>query len=61
MMGTDEFYWFTIYAASVDSIYWMKADEVKRFKLATKTVAPSHDKTPFGQAFLKERLEILED
>ncbi len=61
MMGTDEFYWFTIYSAPADSIYWMKNSEINRFKMATKFVAPSHDKTPFGNAFLKERLEVLED
>ena len=61
MMGTDEFYWFTIYAASADSIYWMKTEEVKRFKMATKYISASHDKTPFGKAFLEERLDILED
>lgn len=39
----------------------MKQAEVKRFKLATKYVASSHDKTPFGKAFIEERLDILED
>jgi len=31
MMGTDAFYWFTIYSAPADSIYWMKADEAKTY------------------------------
>lgn len=63
MMGTDEFYWFTIYAAPADAIYWMNSEEVKRFKLSTNSrfVAPSHDKTPFGAEFLEERRDILED
>lgn len=62
MMGTDAFYWFTIYAAPADSVYWMNSEEVKRFKLSTTPfLAPSHDKTPFGDKFLEERRYILED
>ncbi len=61
MMGTDAFYWFTINAAPADAIYWMKKDEVQRYKLATKFVTASHDKTPFGKKFLIERSSILED
>jgi beta-lactamase class D len=60
MMGTDAFYWFTIYAAPADSIYWLKTDEIKSFKLAT-IVNPSHDDPPFGLEFKKERRAILEN
>jgi beta-lactamase class D len=61
MMGTDEFYWFTIYSAPADSIYLMKKTEIDQFKMATQFVAPSHDKTPFGNTFLKERASVLKD
>jgi beta-lactamase class D len=61
MMGTDAFYWFTIYAAPADSIYWLKTNEIKRFNLATKIISPSHSNNPFGNAFIKERRQILED
>ena len=62
MLGSDKFYWFTIYAASADSIYWMKPKEIIRYKMiTTKILPPSNDKTPFGESFLDERLSVLED
>jgi beta-lactamase class D len=62
MLGDDAFYWFTIDAASADSIYWMKADEIARFNIITaKTIPASNDITPFAKAFLEERKNILED
>ncbi|MCF6188998.1 MAG: hypothetical protein L3J51_00800 [Cocleimonas sp.] len=62
MLGTADFYWFTIYSAPAESVYWMKHDEIKRYKMLTQSVKPtSNDKTPFGKAFLKERQSILED
>ncbi|MEE9326087.1 MAG: hypothetical protein V3U71_02250 [Cocleimonas sp.] len=62
MLGSDTFYWFTIYSASADSIYWMKPTEIQRYKMLTANVmVASHDKTPFGKAFLEERLSVLED
>ncbi len=35
MLGSDRFYWFTIYAAPADSIHIMSQDEIRRFGLAT--------------------------
>ena len=34
MLGSDEFYWFTIYAAPADDIHIMTADEIAQFGLA---------------------------
>jgi beta-lactamase class D len=62
MLGKDDFYWFTIYAASADEIYWMKPAEVQQYGLITTSfLPPSHDQTPFGKAFTEERADILED
>ncbi len=62
MMGTDAFYWFTIYSAPADAIYWMTEKEINQFNLATTALAaPSYDKTPFGERFLQERKVILQD
>jgi beta-lactamase class D len=62
MLGSEDFYWFTIYAAPADSIYWMTDSEIERFKIATEALqAPSHDDTPFGETFTAKRTEILEN
>ncbi len=39
MLGSDDFYWFTIYAAPADSIHRMTESEIERFGLATKPSA----------------------
>ncbi|WP_371171698.1 alpha/beta hydrolase [Aliiroseovarius sp. 2305UL8-7] len=36
MLGSDEFYWFTIYAAPADGIHIMSEREILRFELATQ-------------------------
>ena len=36
MLGSDAFYWFTIYAAPADDIHFMTQNEVDRFGLATR-------------------------
>ena len=33
------FYWFSLKAAPHDSMHWMSADEIKRYKLTTSLVA----------------------
>ena len=38
MLGNDAFYWFTIFAAPADDIYWMTPDEVTQFELITAPV-----------------------
>ncbi|WP_171173637.1 alpha/beta hydrolase [Ruegeria sp. HKCCD8929] len=35
MLGSDAFYWFTIYAAPADGIHIMSRDEIRRFGLET--------------------------
>ncbi len=35
MLGNDEFYWFTLEAASADDIHEMSLAEVERFGLLT--------------------------
>ena len=39
MLGSDEFYWFTIYAAPADGIHRMTVSEIERFGLVTKPVS----------------------
>jgi beta-lactamase class D len=38
MLGDDAFYWFTIYAAPADDIYWMRPDEVAEYGMLTVPV-----------------------
>ena len=38
MLGSDAFYWFTIYAAPADDIYTMTDDEVVSYGLLTKPI-----------------------
>lgn len=38
MLGSDEFYWFTIYAAPADGIHEMTEDEIMRYALLTKPI-----------------------
>lgn len=38
MLGSDDFYWFTIYAAAADSIHQMTKKEITRYKLLTQPV-----------------------
>ncbi len=62
MLGSEDFYWFTIYAAPADRVHWMTGTEVKRYGLLTAPVQPpSNDPTPFGDDFREARLDILSD
>ncbi len=62
MLGTDDFYWFTIYSAPADSVYWMKDKEIVKYKMITSPIQPpSNDKTPFGKEFINKRIDILMD
>jgi len=38
MLGSDEFYWFTINAAPADDIHRMTNDEIVRFGLLTAPI-----------------------
>ena len=38
MLGSDDFYWFTIYAAKADSIHEMSEKEIIKYKLLTQPV-----------------------
>lgn len=38
MLGSDDFYWFTIYAAPAEGIHQMTEDEISRYKLLTRPV-----------------------
>lgn len=61
MLGSDEFYWFTIRAAPAGSIYWMTEDEIRRYHLITSAfLPPSSDRTPFDEEFFEQRIMILE-
>lgn len=38
MLGDDEFYWYTIYAAPADDIYYMTNKEITQFGLLTEPI-----------------------
>lgn len=38
MLGTDDFYWFTIYAAAADGIHEMTMEEIEKYGLLTTPV-----------------------
>jgi len=38
MLGSDDFYWFTIYAAIADSIHEMSEEEIIKYKLLTQPI-----------------------
>jgi hypothetical protein len=38
MLGEDDFYWFTIYAAPAGEIYEMTEEEIEKYKLLTKPI-----------------------
>lgn len=38
MLGKDEFYWYTIYAAPADDIYYMTLEEIERYQLYTHLI-----------------------
>jgi len=60
MMGSDDFYWYTIEVAAADEIHWMDGAEIQQHKLLTKpALSPSPEKVPF-EHFLEMRNDILE-
>lgn len=62
MLGSEDFYWFTIYAAPDDEIYWMTMEEIEKFALLTKPfIQASGDPTPFGEDFLSMREAVLDN
>lgn len=38
MLGKDDFYWYTIYAASADDIYYMTPEEINFYNMYTEKV-----------------------
>ncbi|WP_051251787.1 hypothetical protein [Psychrilyobacter atlanticus] len=38
MLGSDDFYWFTIYAATADSIHQMTEEEITKYRLLTQPI-----------------------
>lgn len=42
MLGDDAFYWFTIYAAPADDIYWMTSNDIAQHGLLTAPVMPNN-------------------
>ena len=60
MLGSDQFYWFTIYAADADTVAWMSEQEIKLYSLATSFLPASQQTTPFNEAFIAYRKEILQ-
>lgn len=58
----EDFYWFTIYQAAADAIYWMNEMEIEKFNLTTVPLidADTSDRIPFAE-FETKRLEILSE
>lgn len=58
---TEDFYWFTIYEAPADEIYWMSQGEIVKYGLLTAPIQTSDSSAgvPFKD-FIKIRKEILE-
>lgn len=59
MLGSRDFYWFAIEASPSDSIHWMTDAEIERFGLSTGGIADASSPTPFGEAFTRERADVL--
>jgi hypothetical protein len=38
MLGKDDFYWYTIYAAPANDIYWMKNEEILKYNMVTEPI-----------------------
>ncbi len=38
MLGVDDFYWYTIYSASANDIYYMTNEEVKKYNMVTEPI-----------------------
>lgn len=57
MLNNDDFYWFSIRAASHDSIHWLSDDELAQFDIVnTSTYTPPE--LPFADAFNKEYEDV---
>lgn len=58
----EEFYWFTIYQAPADEIYWMSEDEVVAYNLTTETISDQNTSNdiPFTY-FSEQRAELLDE
>ena len=62
MIGDDDFYWYTIYSAPADAVYWMKDEEIIQYKLLTQPfLAASNDMTPFADEFKAYRKSLLDE
>ncbi|WP_305856456.1 hypothetical protein [Balneatrix alpica] len=62
MLGSEEFYWFTLQAAPADGLHWMSYSEVERMQLLTAAaLEPSLELPPFRQEFLELRQRLLEE
>lgn len=43
MLGSENFYWFTIYAAPSNGIHWMSSAEIEKFGLLTQPIMATRD------------------
>jgi len=56
MLGSEDFYWFTIYAAPADGIHEMTEEEIIQYGLLTRPImAPSTDEMP---GVLANKIEV---
>lgn len=61
MLGSAQFYWFTIRAASADDIHWMTHSEIVSYDIVPALNKATKRRNPFGKAFKEARAEILSD
>lgn len=58
MLGSSDFYWFSIKAAPSASIYWMLPSEIIEYKVTNSTAESPGINNPFGLDFERERMEV---
>lgn len=58
MLGSRDFYWFSIHAAPSDDIHWMSQAELRTFGIATPGVTLEGIRQPFGDRFVSTRAGV---
>lgn len=61
MVGSDEFYWFTLRAASADNIHWMTDAEIEQYPVLTSSIKPASSDAPAFADLEQYREEVLSD
>ncbi|MBB6521248.1 hypothetical protein [Pseudoteredinibacter isoporae] len=61
MVGSDEFYWYTLRAARADDIHWMTDAEIQRYPVLTSPVKKPSFEAPVFADLEQYREEVLSD